>query len=75
MRIEDANKIDLIGQYVVLNDREDAQVYKVVMRRSVQMVAVSYGNRRNASNWIDVRTIELASPAQVERYLADLQTA
>jgi hypothetical protein len=70
MRIEDANKIDLVGQYVVLNDSEDAQVYKVVMRRSVQMVAVSYGSQRNASNWIDVRTIELASPAQIERYLA-----
>ncbi len=70
MRIKDA--ANLVGQYVVLNDSEDAQVYKVALKHpSMPLYAVSYGERRGTSYWIDVSAIALATPVQIDRYLAE----
>jgi len=68
MKITQSN---IIGMHVVLNDKPDAQVYKIIDKHeSLPVYAVAYftANGMTPSYWIDINAMTPATPTQVAEY-------
>ena len=68
MKITNSN---IIGMYVVLNDKPNAQVYKVIDKHeSLPVYAVAYftANGMTPSYWIDIRAMQPATSEQIAEY-------
>ena len=64
-------KSNIIGMYVVLNDKPNAQVYKIIDKHeSLPVYAVAYfsANGMTPSYWIDIRAMTPATPTQIAEY-------
>jgi hypothetical protein len=69
---------NIIGMHVVLNDNDNAQVYKIIDKHpSMPLYAIAYDTPRGttSSNWIDIRAMTPATPTQIARYNRELIAA
>jgi hypothetical protein len=67
-------KSNIVGMHVVLNDKPNAQVYKIIDKdESMRMYAIAYvtTNGMTPKYWIDISALTPATPEQISQYTSD----